>query len=78
MITKPSPLSECTFRPGKITIRQYRSPLRGRWWTLIDCRTVIDGWGNDLRADTFQECLDHLRKIEAREMAERVMREPTA
>ena len=74
---KPPPLSECTYRPGKITIRQYRSPLLDPWWTLTDCRAV-GGWGNDLRADTFQECLDHLRKIEAREMAERATTEPTA
>ena len=77
MITKPSPLSEVTIRPGKITIRQYRSARLGRWWTLNDWRTV-GGWSNDLRADTFQECLDHLREIEAREMAERVTTEPTA
>ena len=76
MITKPSPLSEVTIRPGKITIRQYRKPF-DTWWTLNDWRTV-GGWSNDLRADTFQECLDHLRKIEAREMAERVTTEPTA
>ena len=76
MITKPSPLSEVTIRPGKITIRQYRSARLGRWWTLTDWR-IYDG-SNDLRADTFQECLDHLREIEAREMAERVTTEPTA
>ena len=77
MTAKPPPLSTLTFRPGKITIRQYRSARLGRWWTLSDWRT-FDGWRNDLRADTFQECLDHLRKIEAREMAERVTTEPTA
>ena len=77
MTTKPPPLSELVIRPGKITIRQYHSAILGRWWTLSDWRTV-DGWGNDLRADTFQECLDHLREIEAREMAERVTTEPTA
>ena len=77
MTTKPPPLSERTLRPGKITIRQYRSPRLGRWWTLIDWRDG-DDWSNDMRADTFQECLDHLRKIEAREMAERVTTEPTA
>ena len=77
MTTKPLPLSEVNFRPGKITIRQYRSPRLGRWWTLIDCRTD-NGWSNDLRADTFQECLDHLREIEAREMSERVTTETAA
>ena len=77
MTTKPPPLSEITFRPGKITIRQYRSPLLGRWWTLNDWRTV-GGCYYYLQADTFQECLDHLREIEAREMAERVTTEPTA
>ena len=77
MTTKPPPLSYVSFRPDKITIRQYRSPLRGRWWTLIDWRDG-DDWSNDMRADTFQECLDHLREIEAREMAERVTTEPTA
>ena len=77
MTTKPPPLSTLTFRPGKITIRQYRSARRGRWWTLVDWRTGAD-WSNDMRADTFQECLDHLREIEAREMAERVTTEPTA
>ena len=76
MTTKPPPLSELNIRLGKITIRQYRSPLLGRWWTLNDWRT--DGDSNDLRADTFQECLDHLREIEAREMAARVTTEPTA
>ena len=77
MTTKPPPLSELTYRPGKITIRQYRSPRLGRWWTLVDWRT--DGGRCDYRqADTFQECLDHLREIEAREMAERVTTEPTA
>ena len=75
MITKPSPLSEVTIRPGKITIRQYRKPF-DTWWTLNDWRT--DDGSNDLQADTFQECLDHLRKIEAREMAERVTMEPMA
>ena len=74
---KPLLLSEGRPRPGKITIRQHRSPLLGRWWTLNDWRTGYD-WSNDLRADTFQECLDHLREIEAREMAERVTTEPTA
>ena len=77
MTTKPPPLSEHTFRLGRITIRRYRSARFGCWWTLTDCRAV-DDWGNDLRADTFQECLDHLRKIEAREMAERATTEPTA
>ena len=77
MTTKPPPLSELAFRPGRITIRQYRSGRLGCWWTLNDWR-VYDGWRNDLRADTFQECLDHLRKIEAREMAQRVTMEPTA
>ena len=76
MTTKPPPLSESTVRLGKITIRQYRSAILGRWWTLSDWRPV-GSWLNDLRADTFQECLDHLREIEAREMAERVTREPT-
>ena len=76
MTTKPPPLSESTVRPGKITISQYRSARLGRWWTLVDWRTAARR--NDLRADTFQECLDHLRKIEAREMAERVTTEPTA
>ena len=67
MTTKPPPLSEQTVRPGKITIRRYRSAFLDPWWTLSDWRT--DGsWRNDLRADTFQECLDHLREIEAREM----------
>ena len=77
MPTKPPPLSKLAIRPGKITIRQYRSARIGTWWTLGDWRTVGD-WSNDLRADTFQECLDHLREIEAREMAERVTTEPTA
>lgn len=77
MTTKPPPLSELAYRPGKITIRRYRSALLGHWWALNDWRTV-DGWRNDLRADTFQECLDHLREIEAREMAERVTMGPTA
>ena len=76
MTTKPPPLSYVSFRPDKIAIRQYRSPLRGRWWTLTDWR--IGDCRNDLRADTFQECLDHLRKIEARETAERVTGEPAA
>ena len=77
MTTKPPPLSEHTFRLGRITIRRYRSPFLGPWWTLIDCRTD-NGWSNDMRADTFQECLDHLREIEAREMSERVTTETTA
>ena len=76
MTTKPPPLSKLTLRPGKITIRQYRSARLGTWWTLNDWR--VDDGSNDLRADTFQECLDHLREIEAREMAERVTTEPTA
>lgn len=77
MITKPLPLSKLPARPGKITIRRYRLARLGTWWTLSDWRT--DGsWLNDLRADTFQECLDHLREIEAREMSERVTTEPTA
>ena len=76
MTTKPPPLSTLTFRPGKITIRRYRSARPDAWWTLNDWR--VDDGSNDLRADTFQECLDHLRKIEAREMAERVTMEATA
>ena len=76
MTTKPSPLSDLTARPGKITIRQYRTSPLGRWWTLVDWRT--DGDSNDLRADTFQECLDHLREIEARELDARIGLEPTA
>ena len=77
MTTKPPPLSELAFRPGRITIRQYRSGRLGCWWTLNDWRP--DGEGrNYLQADTFQECLDHLREIEAREMSERVTTEPTA
>lgn len=77
MTTKPPPLSELTIRPGKITIRQYRSARLGTWWTLSDWRAV-GGRCNYLQADTFQECLDHLREIEAREMAERVTTEPAA
>lgn len=77
MTTKPPPLSTLPFRPGKITIRQYRSGRFGTWWTLADWRTDADR-GSYLQADTFQECLDHLREIEAREMAERVTMEPTA
>ncbi|MEU3847184.1 hypothetical protein AB0E44_09325 [Micrococcus terreus] len=77
MTTKPPPLSELTIRPGKITIRQYRSARLGRWWTLSDWRP--DGEvRNYLNADTFQECLDRLREIEAREMAERVTMESAA
>ena len=77
MTTKSPPLSEHTIRPGKITIRQYRKPF-DTWWTLNDWRTFEDNWRNDLRADTFQECLDHLREIEAREMAERATTGPAA
>ena len=77
MTTKPPPLSELAFRPGRITIRQYRKPF-DTWWALNDWRTGYADWSNDLRADTFQECLDHLRMIEAREMSERVTTEPTA
>ena len=77
MTTKPPPLSELTYRPGKIAIRRYRSARFGCWWTLQDWRTD-DSWRNDLRADTFQECLDHLRKIEARELDARIGLEPAA
>ena len=77
MTTKPPPLSEVVIRPGKITIRQYRSARFGRWWTLSDWR-IYDGWRNDLHADTFQECLAHLRKLEARELDARTGLEPTA
>lgn len=76
MTTKPPPLSDLTARPGKITIRQYRKPFDA-WWALNDWRTD-NSWRNDLRADTFQECLDHLRKIEARETAARVTVESAA
>ena len=77
MTTKPPPLSEGRTRPGRITIRQYHSTLHGRWWALHDWRPGCE-WSNDLRADTFRECLDHLRGIEAQEIAERVTTEPTA
>ena len=76
MTAKPPPLSESTVRPGKITIRQYRKPF-DTWWTLNDWRTV-GGRCNYLQADTFQECLDHLREIEEREMDARVGSEVTA
>lgn len=80
MTTKPLPLSQYAIRPGKVTIRQEEAhaglPPDTRW-TLNDWRT-IRGWRNDLYAGTFQECLDHLRKIEAREMAERVTMGPAS
>ena len=76
MTTKPRPLSYNPLRVGKITIS--RSP-HTEAWRIMDCRRGrYEGAGNDLYALSFAEALDRLRKIEAREMAERVTTEPTA
>ena len=76
MTTKPPPLSSRPLRLGRITIS--RSPHTDAWRLLDVRRGRYENAGNDRYAFTFDEVLDHLRKLEAREMAELVTMEPTA
>lgn len=76
MTTKPPPLSYHPLRVGRITIS--RSPYTGVWRFQDVRQGRSRGIENDWTALTFAEALDHLRKLEAREMAERVTMEPTA
>ena len=71
MCIRDSPL-----RVGRITIS--RSPYTGVWRFQDVRQGRSRGIENDWTALTFAEALTHLRKIEAREMAERVTMEPTA
>lgn len=76
MTTKPPPLSHRPLRVGRITISS--SPFSGVW-RLQDCRRGrYEDAGNDRIALTFAEALDHLRKLEARELEARTGLEPAA